>query len=69
MVNQMSQKHELTIPSRGDFLVDGKYTLEIGGKGKKTKQIEGLPNACLVLDDIELGYQQTIPLYLFGMLY
>lgn len=69
IVNQLSGKHEVSIPSQGDFLVDGKYVLEVGGRNKTKIQIEGLDNAWLVLDDIELGFQHTIPLYLFGFLY
>ncbi len=69
IVNQLSCKHQVTIPSQGDFLVDDQYILEAGGRNKDKKQIESLANAWLVLDDIEIGYQQTIPLYLLGMLY
>ena len=69
IVNQLNGKHEVSIPSQGDFLVDGKYVLEVGGRNKNKTQIEGLDNAWLALDDIELGFQHTIPLYLFGFLY
>ena len=44
-----------------------KYTFEIGGKTKK--QIEGISNAFVVKDDIEIGFDKTIPLWLFGFLY
>ena len=46
-----------------------KYTLEIGGKTKTKKQIEGISNALLVKDDIEIVFDKTIPLWLFGFLY
>ncbi len=68
-VNQLSTKHDVTIPSQGDFLIDGQYVMEVGGRSKDKTQIKGLDNAWLALDDIEIGYQQIIPLYLFGMLY
>jgi hypothetical protein len=68
-VNQLSTKHDVTIPTQGDFLIDGQYVIEVGGRSKDKTQIDGLDNAWLALDDIEVGYQQTIPLYLFGMLY
>ncbi|MBL0707481.1 MAG: hypothetical protein JJW00_00325 [Sulfurimonas sp.] len=54
---------------QGDFLVDDKTVLAVGGKSKDAKQITGLKNAYLAIDDIESGYDNTIPLWLFGFLY
>ena len=54
---------------KGDFLVDEKYIFEIGGKGKKFKQIKDIENSFVVSDDIEIGNGNKIPLYLFGFLY
>ncbi|MGR3293593.1 MAG: ATP-binding protein [Candidatus Scalindua sp.] len=68
-LNQLSQSHRLTYPQKGDFLVDGKYLFEIGGKNKSTKQIEGIDNAYIAADDMELGYKNKIPLWLFGFSY
>jgi len=68
-VNQVSYLHQVTFSDRSDFLVDEKYTFEIGGKGKTNKQIEDIPNAFLSIDDIEHGYGNRIPLWLFGFLY
>jgi len=42
---------------------------EIGGKNKKYNQIAGVKNSYLAVDDIEIGYKNTIPLWLFGFLY
>ena len=69
IVNQLTAKHDVTIPSQGDFLVDGKYVIEVGGRNKNTIQINGISNAWLALDGIEIGFKKTIPLYMFGMLY
>ena len=33
------------------------------------KQIAGIPNSYLALDDIESGFKNEIPLWLFGFLY
>jgi hypothetical protein len=52
-----------------DFKVDGRYEFELGGRNKKQKQIKELQNAFLVKDDIEIGTEQNIPLWLFGFLY
>ena len=42
---------------------------EVGGKNKKFDQIKDLSNAYLVMDDIEVGINNKIPLWLFGFLY
>ncbi|AZQ59820.1 AAA family ATPase [Maribacter sp. MJ134] len=60
---------EIHLAEKGDFLIDRKYIFEIGGKGKSTNQIKGLKNAYVVRDDIEIGNLNSIPLYLFGLLY
>lgn len=67
--NQIGFKHRLQYADRGDFLVDQKYTFEIGGKGKSKHQIEGMDNAFIAADDIEIGFNEKIPLWLFGFLY
>lgn len=51
-----------------DFVI-GDYTFEVGGKKKKTKQIEGISNGYVVKDDIEYGHGIYIPLWTFGLLY
>ncbi len=68
-MSQVRHLHELTYPSKGDFKIDNKYTIEIGGKNKTKAQIAGLENAFLALDDIETGFGNRIPLWLFGFLY
>lgn len=68
-VNQVSHMHQVHLHDRGDFLIDGKTVIEVGGSSKKTKQIKALNDAFLAVDDIEIGFGQRIPLYLFGLLY
>ncbi len=68
-LNQLSDNHNLTYPKQGDFLVDEKYLFEIGGKDKTQKQIAGIENSFIAADNIELGYNNKIPLWLFGFLY
>ncbi|MCY7409465.1 MAG: AAA family ATPase [Chitinophagales bacterium] len=58
---------EATYP--GDFFVEKKFTFEIGGKGKTNQQIADLKNAFIAADDIETGFGNKIPLWLFGFLY
>jgi len=68
-LNQIKQNHHATQTDKGDFLVDGRYLFQIGGKNKPPKQIKGKENAFLVLDDLELPYGNRLPLWLFGFLY
>lgn len=68
-IQHFSHLHILSLPEKGDFYVDDKYTFEVGGKSKTQKQIQGIENAYIVKDDIESGVMNTIPLWLFGLLY
>lgn len=61
--------HEISLSPQSDFLVDNKYTFEIGGKDKSSKQVRGIANAFVAVDDIAIGTANKIPLWLFGMLY
>ena len=67
--NQVSQNHKLHISTKGDFTINEKYKLEIGGKNKGFEQIKDIENSFVVADDIEIGNGNKIPLYLFGFLY
>lgn len=67
--NQLSYEHSLQYSSTADFMVDDTYTIEIGGKSKQKKQIEGVDNAYVVSDDIEFGVDNRIPLWIFGLMY
>jgi predicted AAA+ superfamily ATPase len=68
-LSQVSVDHEVSIPESGDFLLDGKHYFEVGGRNKSRKQIEGVGNAYVVKDEIELGSDNVIPLWMFGLLY
>lgn len=67
--NQLSFLHTIFVASKGDFIIDDKYTVEIGGKGKKYNQIKDIENSFIIADDIESGFGNKIPLWLFGFLY
>lgn len=67
--NQVAMNHTLTIPPKGDFLVDNIHTFEIGGKNKNYDQIKDIPDSYVVFDNAETGFGNKIPLWLFGMMY
>lgn len=68
-LNQVSALYEVNYPVKGDFIVEGRYTIEVGGRKKTGKQIAEVDNAFVVKDNIEHGSGKTIPLWLFGFLY
>ena len=68
-LNQLKCNHQIKAAAKGDFVVDNKFTFEVGGKSKTQEQIKGLKNAFIVSDDIESGVYNRIPLWLFGFLY
>jgi len=61
--------HTLHYVQKGDFLINEKYTVEIGGKNKGYGQIKDIPDAFIAVDGIETGFANKIPLWLFGFLY
>ncbi|DAB32472.1 MAG TPA: AAA family ATPase [Sulfurospirillum sp. UBA11407] len=67
--SSVSYKHKISYPKSGDFIIDEKYTFEIGGKDKNIKQIKYVEDAYIVADDIEIGINNKIPLWLFGFIY
>lgn len=66
--SQLSVRNTVYSSSVSDFLVNGKI-FEIGGKNKTQKQIQGVKNAFVVKDDIEVGFGNVIPLWTFGFGY
>ena len=67
--NQLNIVSKVISGGKPDFKIDNKYTIEVGGKNKGHEQIMGIENAHLALDNLEYGFMNKIPLWLFGMLY
>lgn len=65
----LSVKHRVEFAKDGDFIVDGRYLFEVGGKGKGFAQIRNIPDSFVAADDIEFGFGNKIPLWLFGFMY
>ena len=54
---------------QGDFYCEEKYTFEVGGRSKGFNQIKDVPNSYIASDDLEVGYDAKIALWIFGFLY
>lgn len=67
--NQLKVGNTVNLADKGDFLINEKWRFEVGGKNKKSYQIKDLPDSFVVKDDIEIGFKNFIPLWLFGFLY
>ena len=68
-MNQLKQQYKVRYSKKSDFFVDNRFTFEVGGNKKTAKQIRGLPDAYIAADNIEYGYRNHIPLWMFGFLY
>ena len=53
----------------GDFRIDRKYIIEVGGRDKDFSQIKDAENGYVAADDIDSGIFRKIPLWAFGFLY
>lgn len=67
-LNQVSYKHQVTLPEKGDFLIDRSWNIEVGGTGKDLPK-PGIERHYVAADGIETGLGSKIPLWLFGFMY
>lgn len=68
-INQLGESHIVEYAEQGDFVIDGQYVFETGGKSKSFNQIKGIKDSFVVADGIEYGAGKRLPLWLFGFLY
>ena len=68
-LSQLAVDHSVIYPAKGDFLVDGKYLFEVGGRKKSFEQIKDVDDSYMAVDDTEIGHHNRIPLWMFGLLY
>lgn len=68
-LNQTSTTETVNYSKQTDFIVNHKFSFEIGGKKKSRKQIRNIENSYIVKDNIDNGITNIIPLWLFGFLY
>ena len=70
VVNQLGHKHTVEYgKAQGDFKIDGKWIVEVGGEGKSFSQIADMPNSFVLADDIEMPHGAKIPLWMMGLTY
>lgn len=69
VLNQLLHSHKVDFSEESDFFVDSKYNFEVGGKNKKRKQIQEIPDSYIIADDIEFGTDRRIPIWLLGFMY
>lgn len=70
VVSQLVVNHEVEYgKTQGDFVVDHKYTLEVGGADKTFRQIAGLPDSYILADNMEFATGKKLPLWIVGMTY
>lgn len=70
VVNQLSKDHIVEYgKSQGDFKIDGKITIEVGGKDKSFDQIANMPNSYVLADSMEYPVGKKLPIWIVGLLY
>jgi hypothetical protein len=70
VVNQLSTSHTVEYgKTQGDFKIDGKITIEVGGKDKSFDQIADIPDSYILADSMEFPIGKKLPLWLVGFLY
>lgn len=67
-VSQVGLHHQVHYHDKGDFIVDDTLVFEVGGARKDSAQLEN-QKGYVVADDIEVGFNTKIPLWLVGFLY
>jgi hypothetical protein len=67
-VSQVELSHQVHYHDKGDFIVDDTLVFEVGGASKDDSQLKG-QKGYVIADDIEVGFDNKIPLWLMGFLY
>ena len=69
-VNQLAVKHTVEYrKEQGDFRIDGRITIEVGGQDKTFDQIADLPDSYILADMMEYPVGKKLPLWLAGITY
>lgn len=68
-ISQTRPRYQVEYAEAGDFWVDHRFAVEVGGRDKGYTQLPDMPNALVAADDLAVGYARKVPLWLFGFLY
>lgn len=68
-LNQFKGLMEINLSEKADFIIEKKYTFEVGGKNMTPFQIKNIDNSFIAKDNIEIGAGNHIPVWLFGFMY
>ncbi len=60
-INQLYVNNKVTYSDKSDFIINSKFTFEIGGKNKTAKQIKDIKNSFIVADNIKYRYKTKNP--------
>lgn len=70
VANQLSVNHVVEFrKTDGDFLVDSKYTFEVGGDDKDFQQIANVTDSFILADDMETAIGKKLPIWVVGFDY
>lgn len=69
VANCLASQGKLTAPPAGDFCLNDKWYLEVGGKNKDKRQIKSMPNSYVLSDNILSFKSGHIPLWALGFLW
>jgi uncharacterized protein len=68
VMNVLKMAGTVSTPLKGDFMLDNKYIIEVGGASKTFHQLSGMPNPILVKEGISKGSNGILPLWALGFL-
>jgi len=68
VMNALHTAGEVSTPVKGDFMMNKKYIIEVGGPSKNFSQISGMPNTILVKEGIAKGATDILPMWSLGLL-
>ncbi len=68
VMNTLSRSGTVSTPVKGDFMIDEKYVIEVGGANKTFHQLSGMPNGILVKEGISRGSTGILPMWMLGLL-
>ena len=69
VLNQLKKDHDIKLTASGDFLVDDQHIFKMYSADRKQKPAKDDGNSYIIADDIEIGSDRRIPVWLLGFLY